>query len=557
MILNGVKLLAKVGIAGGAGTIAADGFDLIDLSESTTVRSTRTALTTLSIIADYKKSLHNVSQEDYEAEQSKVHKRSANKLLKLVWKNRGTYVKVGQHLGGMDYLLPKEYTETLKVLHSSAPQSSVEDIKKVLCDELKINSVEEVFSSFEETPLGTASLAQVHKATLKDTNQVVAVKVQHPKVKKYSDQDMDMMEKALKQVLRFFPEFELMWLSEETRENLPIELNFKNEVDNCLQATENLKNISWVKLPTMYTEHCSERVLTMEYMEGGQVNDDKYLRDNNIDYEQISRKLGKLFSEMIFVHGFVHSDPHPGNILVRRKSPQQEDDRSWLSKLFRGSPKSDLEIVLLDHGLYRKLSKQFRYNYANLWYSIIERDTPGIEKWARELGSADLYPLLATIVTGRSWEVVNDKGIKNVKFTKEEDKQMRDGVGDFLVEIASVLNRIPREMLLVLKTNDHLRGLEHAHGVRGSHSGFLDMSACCLRCLNEFNVEGAKYSSWREYVTDDLPRIFSVKIKLLGLSLLDFYMWLTTGNKKVEENNKEVEEIKINKFYYGKVTTEV
>ena len=72
MILNGVKLLAKVGIAGGAGTIAADSFDLIDLSESTTVRSTRTALTTLSIIADYKKSLHNVSEEDYEAEQSKV-----------------------------------------------------------------------------------------------------------------------------------------------------------------------------------------------------------------------------------------------------------------------------------------------------------------------------------------------------------------------------------------------------------------------------------------------------------------------------------------------------
>jgi len=544
MILNGVKLLTKLGLAGGVGTIAADQFDLVDLSESTTVRSTRTALTTLSIIADYKRSLSNVSEEDYEAEQSKVHKRSAEKLLKLVWKNRGTYVKVGQHLGGMDYLLPKEYTDTLKVLHSSAPQSSVQDIKKVLCDELHISTVDEVFSTFEDEPLGTASLAQVHKAVLRSSGQAVAVKVQHPKVKKYSDQDMDMMEKALKQVLIFFPEFELMWLSEETRENLPIELNFKNEVNNCLKATENLKDIPWVKLPTMYTDHCSERVLTMEYMEGGQVNDDKYLKDHNIDYEQVSRKLGKLFSEMIFVHGFVHSDPHPGNILVRRKSPQMKN--TWVSN-------DDLEIVLLDHGLYKNLSKQFRYNYANLWYSIIERDVPGIERWARELGSEDLYPLLATIVTGRSWEVVNDKGIKNVKFSKKEDREMRDGVSDFLVEIASVLNRVPREMLLVLKTNDHLRGLEHAYGVRGSHSGFLDMSACCLRCLNETNVERAKDSNWREYVTHDLPRICSVKLKLIGLSLLDYYMWLTTGNKKVEgfekneESRKEVEDSSENK----------
>ena len=72
MILNGIKLLTKLGLAGGVGTIAADQFDLVDLSESTTVRSTRTALTTLSIIADYKTSLSNVSEEDYEAEQSKV-----------------------------------------------------------------------------------------------------------------------------------------------------------------------------------------------------------------------------------------------------------------------------------------------------------------------------------------------------------------------------------------------------------------------------------------------------------------------------------------------------
>ena len=71
------------------------------------------------------------------------------------------------------------------------------------------------------------------------------------------------------------------------------------------------------------------------------------------------------------------------------------------------------------------INQVYRYNYANLWYSIIERDVPGIERWARELGSEDLYPLLATIVTGRSWEVVNDKGIK--KFVKSISKYDKNG----------------------------------------------------------------------------------------------------------------------------------
>ena len=118
----------------------------------------------------------------------------------------------------MDYLLPDEYTKVLKVLHSSAPQSSIEDIKqvykshltldedfgliflKVVCQELGLKSVDEIFTEFSPTPLGTASLAQVHKARLKKDNSVVAVKVQHPKVRNHSAKDIKMMESGLKYV---------------------------------------------------------------------------------------------------------------------------------------------------------------------------------------------------------------------------------------------------------------------------------------------------------------------------------------------------------------------
>jgi len=537
---SAVKLFLKCGFVGTSTIIVLDKASVIDTADYPIFRAARTSLTVCSILADYKLSL--ISLEDgtkcYEQAKSLVHTRSAEKLLKLCWKNRGTYVKVGQHLGGMDYLLPDEYTKVLKVLHSSAPQSSIEDIKQVVCQELGLKSVDEIFTEFSPTPLGTASLAQVHKARLKKDNSIVAVKVQHPKVRNHSAKDIKMMESGLKLVLKVFPDFQLMWLSEETKENLPIELDFRNELENCRTAADNLKVFDWVKLPQMYPQLSTSRVLVMEFLEGGQVNDQSYFTNNGIDYNIVSRMLGKLFSEMIFVHGFVHCDPHPGNILVRWK---KNNSSSSLFELIFGKQKQ-LEIILLDHGLYRRLSEEFRFNYANLWQSIIEADLKNIEYWSRQLGSYEMYPLLATIVTGRSWEVVGDQGIQNVKFSKTEDDTLRDGVGEYLVDISHVLNRIPREMLLVLKTNDHLRGLEHFYGVRGEASGFLDMSGCCLRALRDLKCEKLKENSnLLFYYTNSFLLSVKLQINLLKIHLYEWYLWWSSI-ALASDNENEIKE---------------
>ena len=157
-----------------------------------------------------------------------MHLRSAQKLLKLCCKNGGVFIKVGQHVGSLDYLLPKEYVATLKVLHDKAPESSKSQVLQVLKEEfgdevsccnkspaglmpryadtkailsttqLLIPLVSPIqvldnFVSFDDKPIGTASLAQVHKAQLKD-GTTVAVKVQHAKVKAHSFIDMNTME---------------------------------------------------------------------------------------------------------------------------------------------------------------------------------------------------------------------------------------------------------------------------------------------------------------------------------------------------------------------------
>jgi len=111
----------------------------------------------------------------------------------MCWRNGGCFIKVGQHIGALDYLLPSEYVNTMKVLHQYAPESPIADIKRIIVADLG-HSVDELFASFEERPIASASLAQVHRATTRSSGEVVAVKVQHPHIKAHSAVDMATME---------------------------------------------------------------------------------------------------------------------------------------------------------------------------------------------------------------------------------------------------------------------------------------------------------------------------------------------------------------------------
>jgi len=113
---------------------------------------------------------------------------------------------------------------------------------------------------------------------------------------------------------------------------------------------------------------------------------------------------------MIFANGFVHCDPHPGNLLIR---PSASTNGTKGSR--------DFEIVLLDHGLYQKLSEDFRYNYANIWMSILEKDINKLEVLTNKWNISEYFGLFACIITGRSWKAIND-GIKEVKFSEDEVK---------------------------------------------------------------------------------------------------------------------------------------
>ncbi|KAM9708259.1 aarF domain-containing protein kinase 1 isoform 2-T3 [Menidia menidia] len=458
-----VRLLkvSSLAVAGSSGVYLYNA--QLDLNDLSVVRFGRAAAATAAISYDYLTAFKNVEpgSEEYWDLKSKVHRRSAERLRDLCCSNRGTFIKVGQHLGALDYLLPPEYTSTLKVLHSRAPQSSLQEVRRVLREDLG-KELEEIFQSFEEQPQGAASLAQVHKAVLHD-GRTVAVKVQHPKVQSQSSTDIMVIEVLIKAVHWLFPDFAFMWLVEEAKKNMPLELDFLNEGRNAERVAAMLAHFPFLKVPAIHWDLSTKRILTMDFAEGGQVNDREYMKKHNIDVNQISENLGRMYSEMIFVHGFVHCDPHPGNVLVRKGG--------------RGT-----EIVLLDHGLYQVLQPDFRMDYCRLWLALIGGDMAGVERYSRRLGAGELFPLFACVLTARSWTAVN-AGISSVPVSQAEDVEIRTNAALYLPQISDLLNRVPRQMLLLLKTNDLLRGIETTLQTRAASSSFINMSRCCIRAV--------------------------------------------------------------------------
>lgn len=186
---------------------------------------------------------------------------------------------------------------------------------------------------------------------------------------------------------------------------------------------------------------------------------------------------------MTFRHGFVHCDPHPGNVLIRR----------------RQGTNCLPQLVLLDHGLYRSVPNPLRLQYCKLWKSIVLADVVGIKDVSDEMGlysswMEKKYPgyshtMIASILTGKSWEYVAHSGsaldrLDTTKTAEQEREILSQNVNEYLWGIIDILNSAPRPLLLLLKTNDALRSAALKLGGRSTDT-FLVTVKTCLRVLQE------------------------------------------------------------------------
>ena len=170
-------------------------------------------------------------------------------------------------LGQLDQLVPPEYVRTFEPMLMHAPRTSYEDVRSIIELELGIG-LDEVFSEFNAKPLASASLGQVHKARLRSTGDVVAVKVQHKWIKEQVPGDLRLIQFASDCAMKIFPDFKYGWLPEEFQTRLPLELDFQLEADNTERCAEMFKNNKNIAVPKVYREWTTERVLTMSFEAG-------------------------------------------------------------------------------------------------------------------------------------------------------------------------------------------------------------------------------------------------------------------------------------------------
>lgn len=491
-------------------------------------RSSRTLLTALKISFDYRVNLNRwwdmetenpfwnyANDLEYQEARRACNVRTGRSLLKLFQRNAGIYIKLGQHLSALEYILPPEFCSVMAVLQNEAPESSIEDVERVLKEDFDGMGITDLFENFDPKPIGAASLAQVHTAKLKETGEPVAVKIQHHSIQSYAEVDMFVVSLAVQAVKKIFPEFEFDWLADEMRTNLPKELDFVQEAHNSERVLWNFKQnsrryqgvLESLKIPKIMWKQTTSRVLTMEYCPGAKITDLEYMKNNSIDPYQVSKRLAQIFSEMIFIHGFVHCDPHPGNVFIRLK-PENPKRRFWRSPKW--------ELVLLDHGLYKELQTEFRLSYARLWKSVIEGDIEKIKECCKEIGAGDAYRLFSSVLTHRTWSSVSVRSISS-QTTLEEMQLIKERAPGYLVQIADFLAKIPRPLLLLLKTNDLLRAIERSLTLPGDLRPVQSFFITTIYCADAIYLDGIQGSQQYPFLKftklyfDRLLTIFKVK----------------------------------------------
>ena len=280
-----------------------------------------------------------------------------------------TFVKAGQILSMRSEILPERFCRELTKLRSDVDPMPYETVVAVLEQEYG-GSLGDVFDAIGEHPLGSASVAQVHRARLA-SGEDVAVKVQRPHVQEVMAQDIDIMRSLVRHLTPFFKGDQFLDLTsvvEELWDTFREETDFLVEARNLEEFRRNSESCKFVTCPKPYMSLCTKHVVVMEYVEGITISSPAKLVDAGYDLTEIGTKLVDNYATQLLDDGFFHADPHPGNIEV-----------------YGG------QIVFLDLGITGRLSPSLRRIMRDMIFSVAERDTPKLKSalLRLSLGSPD------------------------------------------------------------------------------------------------------------------------------------------------------------------------
>jgi ubiquinone biosynthesis protein len=279
---------------------------------------------------------------------------STGTRLRLICEELGpTFIKFGQLLSTRVDIIPPDVISELALLQDHAPTFSEPEVRTILEHEYG-KPPEKVFADFSSRPIAAASIAQVHKATLPSGERVV-IKIQRPDIKRLVNIDLDILEVIASGLENYIPESKAFYPTELVRffrKTINRELDFLIEARNAQRFRHNFAQSDDIRIPELYRDFCTPRLLVMEDLQGIRVDDEKRLNETGIDKKDVALRGARAFLRQVFIDRFFHADPHPGNFSVL----------------------PDGRIVLVDFGMVGRLGEDTAEELANIVLAIVQRN---------------------------------------------------------------------------------------------------------------------------------------------------------------------------------------
>jgi ubiquinone biosynthesis protein len=368
-------------------------------------------------------------------DQAHIEKHTRAERVRMILEELGpTFVKLGQVASTRPDLVPAEFISELEKLRDAVPPFPFEQVREIVAAELH-RPPAELFAKFEPESLAAASIGQVHRARLPDGEEVV-VKVQRPGIRHTIEVDLEIMLHLATLLERHVEELELhrpTRIIEEFARVMEQELDYGVERAHLERFANQFMDDDTVYVPKVFGDYSTSRVLTMEYVAGVKLADLDGLADRGLDRRRIAARGAELILKQVFVHGFFHADPHPGNVFVLPGNV----------------------ICYLDFGMVGRLDRRCREDFADLVYGAAARDA-----------SKTTAALLRLVEHDDEWEVdarALERDVGEMLDLHVVAELGRVDMGRLLQQLFELLNRhrlrIPADLVMMLKAMTTAEGV--------------------------------------------------------------------------------------------------
>jgi len=363
------------------------------------------------------------------------------KLNKTVIKLGASFIKLAQVLATRNDFFDEEYLQELKTLHDSLPPMQHQDFKEVFQSSF---SSKEIFKEFSDLPIASASIGQVHQATLQNGDKV-AVKLRRKGIKEQVLADIkiiNLFNKLFQPLFSTYTKNSIEAVIKEFSLIIQEEVSFKIELNNLIEFSEVYAN-SGVRFPKPYINYSCDSAIVMSFEEGFRFDDKEQILSHKIDFKGIIEKLVNFYTDQMLVKGFFHADPHPGNLLVSKEG----------------------ELILLDFGMVKRVPNHIRVAIIELIKAANEQDYELYISANKKLGTIAYEAPVGELAefTRRMFNIFGDDNL--------DSESMQKLAFEVLESTKDLPFKLPSDAIYILRVSAIIEGLgttyiENFNGVK-------------------------------------------------------------------------------------------